>query len=46
MVALKLSRTTYFEWKKKYQEHGLDQGPGVVPFWGAVSGLGVYGVVS
>jgi len=24
MVALKLSRTTYFEWKKKYQEHGLD----------------------
>ncbi len=24
----------------------MAQGPGVVPFWGAVSGLGVYGVVS
>ncbi len=24
MVALKLSRTTYFEWKKAYQERGLD----------------------
>jgi hypothetical protein len=24
MVALKLGRSTYFQWKKKYLEHGLD----------------------
>jgi hypothetical protein len=24
MAALKLSRTTYFEWKKAYQKRGLD----------------------
>jgi len=38
MVALKLSRTTYFEWKKKYQEHGLD-GLKVRPLPGAASKL-------
>ena len=38
MVALKLSRTTYFEWKKKYQEHGLD-GLKVRPLPGAAPKL-------
>ena len=38
MAALKLSRTTYFEWKKKYQEHGLD-GLKVRPLPGAVPKL-------
>ena len=38
MVALKLSRTTYFEWKKKYQEHGLD-GLKVRPLPGATPKL-------
>ena len=37
-VALKLSRTTYFEWKKKYQEHGLD-GLKVRPLPGAAPKL-------
>src|ERR1041384_99472 len=38
MVALKLSRTTYFEWKKKYQEQGLD-GLKVRPLPGAAPKL-------
>jgi transposase len=38
MVALKLSRTTYFEWKKKYEEHGLD-GLKVRPLPGAAPKL-------
>ena len=38
MVALKLGRSTYFQWKKKYQEHGLD-GLKVRPLPGAASKL-------
>ena len=38
MVALKLSRTTYFEWKKAYQERGLD-GLKVRPLPGAAPKL-------
>jgi len=37
-VALKLSRTTYFEWKKAYQERGLD-GLKVRPLPGAAPKL-------
>ena len=38
MVALKLSRTTYFQWKKAYQKHGLG-GLKVRPLPGAASKL-------
>src|SRR5690349_341439 len=38
MVALKLSRTTYFQWKKAYQEHGPD-GLKVRPLPGAAPKL-------
>ena len=38
MVALKLGRSTYFQWKKKYQEHGLD-GLKVRPLPGAAPKL-------
>ena len=38
MATLKLSRTTYFEWKKKYETHGLD-GLRVRPLPGAASKL-------
>ena len=38
MVALKLSRTTYFEWKKAYQGRGLD-GLKVRPLPGAAPKL-------
>jgi transposase len=38
MVALKLSRTTYFQWKKAYQEHGID-GLKVRPLPGAAPKL-------
>jgi transposase len=38
MVALKLSRSTYFSWKKSYQEHGRD-GLKVRPLPGAAPKL-------
>lgn len=38
MATLKLSRTTYFSWKKSYQEHGLD-GLKVQPLPGAAPKL-------
>jgi transposase len=38
MVALKLGRSTYFQWKRKYQEHGLN-GLEVRPLPGAASKL-------
>ena len=38
MVALCLSRTTYFQWKKSYQEHGID-GLKVRPLPGAAPKL-------
>src|SRR6188472_3985095 len=38
MVALKLGRSTYFQWKRKYQEHGLT-GLKVRPLPGAASKL-------
>ena len=38
MVALKLSRTTYFQWKKNYQERGID-GLKVRPLPGAAPKL-------
>src|SRR6187455_1763507 len=38
MVALKLGRSTYFQWKRKYQEHGLN-GLKVRPLPGAASKL-------
>src|SRR4029450_6691196 len=38
MAALKLSRTTYFEWKKAYRQHGID-GLKVRPLPGAAPKL-------
>jgi transposase len=38
MVALKLGRSTYFQWKRKYEEHGLN-GLKVRPLPGAASKL-------
>src|SRR6187455_2963763 len=38
MVALKLGRSTYFQWTRKYQEHGLN-GLKVRPLPGAASKL-------
>ena len=38
MVALKLGRSTYFQWKRKYQEQGLN-GLKVRPLPGAASKL-------
>jgi transposase len=38
MMTLKLSRTTYFQWKKNYEQHGID-GLKVRPLPGAAPKL-------